>query len=431
MENRVKEIRDLIGNNDINRASLRLIDFVNDFSPNNRIKNDIILLRMNYTKVRDDERKFGFSDDQRRYRNILADQILKTLDILIEEELKVATESANEDLLPSIKDSEVNTAGTFFEETKDIFEKDIIFKGTSIGKSYKNYFLRPIDLVLKAGEVTGIVGENGSGKSTLIRIIARDIYPDYGIVAYPAITSDINNHYFLRSQIGYIPQNLFNYKLLSVRDELLYTFAKHGIIGKKNQLLVDEVIYRLRLEEYQNHFWRELSGGYKLRVELAKVIGLKRRLIVLDEPLANLDINTQQIFLNDIKDFVSSPRYQSTVIISSQHLYEVESIADNLIFLQKGRVGFQGRKEELDEEKTENIYEIFSKTSFDNLSDVFRDFDRRISLSKWGLNFIVKTPLDVKKNHLLNFFTEKNIDLSYFRDISSSTRKFFRNDETF
>ena len=80
-------------------------------------------------------------------------------------------------------------------------------------------------------------------------------------------------------------------------DNLHFAAAIHGIRGKENEDEVDFIIWRLGLDKYRNATWNEISGGFKMRFSLGRALVYNPRLLILDEPLANLDVNTQLLFL--------------------------------------------------------------------------------------------------------------------------------------
>ena len=166
------------------------------------------------------------------------------------------------------------------------------------------------------------------------------------------------------------------------------------------------------------------SSGYETRFALAKALICKSKLVILDEPLGNLDINTQGVFLRDLRNLTNSSANPMSILVSSQHLYQLESIADNIIFLKDGQAIYSGSVTEFDESRDENSYEIACDLSKEELVNLLQSIDYK-RIEEVGINFIVDIPREVTTNQLLNIFAEHNISLKYFRDISQSTRKLF------
>ena len=173
----------------------------------------------------------------------------------------------------------------------------------NIKKTYRKsgFTLGPVSLDLRFGKITGLVGENGNGKTTLIKIIAGLLAPDEGEFAYPALSTSESIYWLeVKQQIGYIPQSLDSWSG-TVLQNLYFMGACKGFTPEENEKEVNYIIHRLGLVEYMDMEWEELSGGYQMRFELARTLLWKPKLLILDEPLASLDINAQSIFLRDLR----------------------------------------------------------------------------------------------------------------------------------
>ena len=454
-EKRADEIVALIASNELDAATKRLMDFVTDFSNNKSHKREVIIIRSRYTELNDEIRLLGKTEDLRNQLTLLRNGILRFLELVEDEYQK------NDRPIPSEKDThkpvikpkiivenpkgsnETNKNKTSLEIEKDNFKKSrprptqsidqslnhlVVFQGKGICKSYKSrsikFTLSNIDISLKLGEITAVVGENGNGKTTLLRIIAGELTTTTEKLSYPCLT--LNNKtdlYSIKQQIAYVPQSLPKWSGL-LADNLNFAASIHGITGQDNEDEVDFIISRLGLERYKKATWNEISGGYKMRFALAKTLICNPKLIILDEPLANLDITTQLLFLQDLRDLANSSANPKAIIISSQHLYEVENMTDNIIFMKDGQAIYNGSVVNFGEVRSENSYEIGCHLSKDEIRVILEKFNYK-SIEKAGNNFIIKTPRDVKNTELLRVFIENDISLKYFRDISKSTRKLF------
>ena len=423
IEERKDEIIGHITSNELKIATKRTLDFAKDFSDRKRV-NEVILHQHSYNEIHEEIRKFGKTLEDSKALKKLIEKLLDLLDVIVDEFEEKQTKEKN------IED---NTRQTI-EEAKKAFllkrinKKNIVFKCQGVTKKYKNksigFEFLPIDLELKIGEITAIVGENGSGKTTLLNMIAGELLPTSGEIEYPAFSDDLNDYYRIKQQISYIKQELPKWSGLLV-DNLHFSASIKGITGQQNIDEVEFIIYRLGLEKYRDEKWKVLSGGYKMRFTLAKSLVWNPKLLILDEPLANLDIKKQQEFLEDLRDLKSSEKNPMAVILTSQHLYEVEGIADNIIFLSNGEALYNGTLKEFGEDRTENSFEIRCDLSKQKLFD---RFDNINSIDISGRDYIVNTPLDVNKERFLNLLLKQNINIDYFRDISCSTRKLFKDE---
>jgi ABC-2 type transport system ATP-binding protein len=298
-----------------------------------------------------------------------------------------------------------------------------VLSAVDLGKTYgrNGFTLQPISLDLKAGQVTGLVGENGNGKTTLLTMLAGLLHPSSGDIKYHfASNSSMDD---IKSNIGYISQDLITWSG-SVYENLHYNGAINGIKGNENIDYIDKLIKDLGLWDYRLLDWTELSGGYKMRFELAKVLAGKPKLLILDEPLANLDIKAQTNFLNDLKTFQQSVDYHLSIIVSSQHLYKIEEVSDQIIFLRKGECVYKGSVSDMQQKQGQNVYEIVVMANHKKVVDALvHDKIKRHSIS--GNTFLVYCESDFSPKAFLDHILENDIDLHAYRNISNSTRQFF------
>ena len=145
---------------------------------------------------------------------------------------------------------------------------------------------------------------------------------------------------------------------------------------------------------------------------------------MLDEPIANLDINTQQKFLSDLKNILKDKEYPTAVVLSSQQLHEIETVADQMIFLKKGEAVFSGDVEDLSKDEELNYYEIQVKRGEALETQLI---ELGYTFSKEAEYYHIVTPKDVDASTLLTALISKGIQLRYFRDISNSTKRLFKN----
>jgi ABC-2 type transport system ATP-binding protein len=314
---------------------------------------------------------------------------------------------------------------TRFHVQKTVAE-DYVFRCKEIKKSYHktDFTLQNIDLQLKEGEITGVVGENGNGKSTLLKIIAGELLADEGTISYGVLNNNlaITNWPLIKSRVAYLQQELPVLKG-NIRKNLQFSAALHGLTGKRNIDEVNYIIHRMGLSDYADNEWKNLSGGYRLRFSLAKVLVNKPRLIVLDEPLANLDINTQILVLNDLRNMTDITGNRMSVVISSQNLEEVEAVADKMLVLKKGSIHFYGPSSDIGIARKENTFEIKSPLEKDELKLKLSSLSF-FNLYDNGFYFIINTPVETDKLRFLKHCADNEIVLDYFNDISSSVKKF-------
>jgi ABC-2 type transport system ATP-binding protein len=168
----------------------------------------------------------------------------------------------------------------------------VVLHCTNIRKTYRrgDFALDKISFEIRYGEIVGVVGRNGNGKTTLFRVLVGELRPDTGALQFPAIDARGASPRWsrVREHIAYVPQDLPSWSG-SLRSNLHYEAAFHGVRGADNEREVDYIVERLGLTNELDQRWHELSGGYKLRFALARALVWKPKLVILDEPLANLD----------------------------------------------------------------------------------------------------------------------------------------------
>lgn len=281
--------------------------------------------------------------------------------------------------------------------------------------------LGPISLSIKKGQVYGLVGENGNGKTTLLRILARDLSYDSGVVKY-YFTERPKNDYDLRTKLIYIPQRTEKW-YGSLKDNLKFTLSSYGIPAEENELRTLLMIARLGLWQYQHLDWNALSSGYKMRFELARTLLRQPEILLLDEPLGNLDVLAQQVILEDLKMIANSVNHPIALILSSQQLFEVEKISDKVIFLRNGQYT-DNAEATATEEAMPLIVEIDTTNTREELMAVFKAF----ALEKLNYNggvYVAYFRPNTEYSAVLEALGKAKIDLTYIRNISASTRRFF------
>ncbi|MDR2950660.1 MAG: ABC transporter ATP-binding protein [Prevotella sp.] len=290
-------------------------------------------------------------------------------------------------------------------------------------KSYKNssFALGPISFAIEDGQIVGLVGENGNGKTTLLRSLCGELQPTSGEIKYMFPHTD---NYDLRSKLIYIPQRTTSWQG-SLLSNLRFTASSYGITGDENILMVELVVARMGLRKYRSYSWKNLSSGYKMRFELARALLRKPKLLLIDEPLANLDILAQQIVLDDFRDIARSPFRPLGIVLSSQQLYEVEKTSDSVIFLKNGTP--RNLSQDTDVTYTE-IPKLIIEFECEWKQDQLREIFETLKLEKLQINggtYVASFSENISQDDFLTKILEQKVPVTYFRNISNSTRRFF------
>ena len=307
-----------------------------------------------------------------------------------------------------------------FLSKKECHNHQTIISVKNLQKVYNASFgLGPINLDIKTGEIIGLVGENGNGKTTLLRSLCGELHPTSGTINYQFQYDDL---YDLRTKLVYIPQRTDTWRG-SMYENLEFTASCYGYSPEENNLVVDLVITRLGLRKFRKHYWNNLSSGYKMRFELARMLLRKPKILLIDEPLANLDILAQQTILDDFRNIANSAFRPIAIVLSSQQLYEVEKTSNQVVFLKRGS------QKNLNAENDAAKNCIIEFESSLNLSDLKQAFTALevISLEQNGGTFIATFPEKIEMNDFLKVVINQSIPMNYMRNISNSTRRFFVN----
>ena len=297
-----------------------------------------------------------------------------------------------------------------------------VLRARNIMKSYgsNRFSLGPVSVEINKGQVYGLVGENGNGKTTLLRILAKEISYNEGELNY-SFNDQPENDFDLRTKLVYIPQRTEKW-YGSLKDNLKFVLSNYGISPEENETRTLMMIARLGLWNYKHLKWSELSSGYKMRFELARTLLRKPEILLLDEPLANLDVLAQQVILEDLKSIANSVNNPIALILSSQQLYEVEKISDKVIFLKNGQ--YKDNSELQNTENSHLIIEIDTPESREKLLEIFRDFNPE-KLNFNGGIFVAYFPSETKFSEVMKALGNAGAEIVYIRNISTSTRRFF------
>ncbi len=216
--------------------------------------------------------------------------------------------------------------------------------------------LKSVDLEIGRGEIFALLGPNGAGKTTLISIVCGLVTPSTGHIE--AAGHDIIRDYrAARSKIGLVPQELYTDAFERVIDTV--TFSR-GVFGRKrNPAYVEKVLRDLSLWEKRNERIKELSGGMKRRVMIAKALAHEPEILFLDEPTAGVDVELRR----DMWELVRRLRESGvTIILTTHYIEEAEEMADRVGVIRKGELI-------LVEEKTKLMQKLGKKQLTLNLSE--------------------------------------------------------------
>ena len=223
----------------------------------------------------------------------------------------------------------------FFIKLRDLF------------KSYGPVLaLNGLNLEVPKGSLYGLLGPNGAGKSTALRIICTLLSPDSGHV-------EVGGHNVLfeeketRRRLGYVAQDVAIDKILTGRELLQLQGDLYHLDKKYKRKRIEELIERLDMHEWIDRRCGSFSGGMKRRLDLSSGLLHEPELLILDEPTVGLDIESRSVIWGLLKELRNK---ETTILLSSHYLEEVDELADEMAIIDKGKVIASGKPDDLKKE---------------------------------------------------------------------------------
>lgn len=200
-----------------------------------------------------------------------------------------------------------------------------------------------IDLDLEQGEIFGLLGPNGAGKTTTISISTTRTLPTSGTVRIAGI--DVVKHpAHARRHIGVVPQFNTLDRSLSVYENLYFHCRYFGFSHSEAKSRSLELLAQFLLTERKNAYPAELSGGLAQRVQIARAIAHRPRMLFLDEPSAGLDPQSRMAMWTAVADL---RKEGITVLLTTHYMEEADSLSDRVAIIDHGRVLALGSPEKL------------------------------------------------------------------------------------
>lgn len=293
-----------------------------------------------------------------------------------------------------------------------------LLTANAVSKRYSNssFALKPLSLKINTGNVLGVVGENGNGKTTLLRLLGGQLALDSGDLEYHLLNSPDN--YAIKNHVAFIPQRIPKWFGL-LKDNLHFSASLAGVHGAQNELMVDYMLERLNLGAYAHLDWNRISSGYRTRFEIARILLQKPQLLILDEPLANLDIKAQQTILTDLIYMAKGTHNPMGIILSSQQLHEVEKVADTVIFIKQGQCMYSSNDAATEIKSAAVEFETTASRE-----SILAATGANVELHFNG-GFYTVISKDKTAAELIRALVGSEVPVSYFRDITYSTKRFF------
>ncbi|MGB4498466.1 MAG: ABC transporter ATP-binding protein [Methylococcaceae bacterium] len=212
-----------------------------------------------------------------------------------------------------------------------------------------------VNFQIHSGECTILLGANGAGKSTLFSLITHLYDTHSGKIELCGFDIQNQSRQAL-ARLGVVFQQTTLDMDLTVLQNLRYHTALHGMGNKLANQRIQEELERLQMYERRGEKVRQLNGGHKRRVEIARALLHKPAILLLDEPTVGLDIPSRQGIVDYVHQLVSD---EKIAVLWASHLVDEIYADDKLIVLSKGKIKAKG-----------SVKEVLTETKSDNLSAV-------------------------------------------------------------
>lgn len=214
----------------------------------------------------------------------------------------------------------------------------------NFSKNYGDFMaVNNLNLTIEEGEIFGLLGPNGAGKSTTINAICGINRIDEGEILVYGF--DIKKDPIeAKKLIGISPQDYNVDFFLPINKMLMFCGGYYGIPYPERKRRISEIFTMLDLNEHAKKKFKELSGGMKRRVMLARALMCDPKLLILDEPTAGLDVELRYELWELIKD---QNKKGKTIILTSHYIEEIQKLCNQVAIINKGRLLFLGHKKEL------------------------------------------------------------------------------------
>ena len=212
-------------------------------------------------------------------------------------------------------------------------------------KTYKNGFqaLKGIDLEVDEGDFFALLGPNGAGKSTTIGIVASLVTKNAGSVKILGLNADTHISE-IKSCMGIVPQEI-NFSLFETCLNIVLNQAGYyGINRKLAYTKAEKYLSQLGLWDRRNDISRNLSGGLKRRLMIARALIHEPKLLILDEPTAGVDVELRRSTWDFLKEI---NRRGTTIVLTTHYLEEAESLCRNIAIIDKGLIIEYGHTKDL------------------------------------------------------------------------------------
>lgn len=191
-----------------------------------------------------------------------------------------------------------------------------------------------LDFKINRGEIFGLLGPNGAGKSTFISVLMTLCRPTSGDILVNSF-SVARQSDRIKGNIGFVPQDIALYPMLSGLDNLSFWAGVYGLRGALKKDRIAEALSVVKLEDRAKDRVSEYSGGMKRRLNIAVALLHRPEILVMDEPTVGVDIQSRKYILEAVREFKKEGR---TIVFTSHYIDELETLCDRIAVMNKGKI---------------------------------------------------------------------------------------------
>lgn len=274
--------------------------------------------------------------------------------------------------------------------------------------------LDDVTINIPKGCIYGMLGPNGAGKTTTIRIINQIITPDTGrviIAGEPLAQKHIK-------LIGYLPEERGLYKKMKVGEQAMYFAQLRGLSAKEAEKKLRQWFRKFNLMEWWDKKTEALSKGMQQKVQFIITVVHEPELLIFDEPFSGFDPINVDLVKNEI---IKLKENGSTIIFSTHNMSSVEELCDYITLINKGKNILSGEINEVRESFTSNLYEIVTKNTIPNLSEILpHDVKVIDAVCERGANIIhVNATQNISANEIIKKLLPHADILSFYKQLPS------------
>ena len=284
-------------------------------------------------------------------------------------------------------------------------KNNLAIKIINLFKSYENVkAVNGIDLEIKKGEFYGLLGPNGAGKSTTINSITSLVKPSNGSIEIfgKNIEEDFR---FARSKVGIAHQEVSQDWFFPIEQLLYFQAGFYGILRNDSKERIEYLLNKLGLFKHRSKKMRELSGGMKRRLQIAKALVHDPDIIILDEPTAGVDVELRHDLWSYLQELHSEGK---TILLTTHYIDEAELLCEKVGIIDKGKLIVEDSVDNLKKMVKNSSIEIQLKDVLERKPQFLNDYEHNVDDKK--IHIITDKP-NMELPSIILKFSEKAIKI--------------------